>query len=272
MTERGIENCFSMAAFLAFVELYSFRATHPTLSLADILASVKKLKANATGLDFSAGLTLLERLDASVTWHPSKEGLRQFVYNWVRLVEPTWLRFVPYGRNKLRRTLSDDEVQCFREAGLFDAKPDDDALQWWDKITALMRSASDTEKMEQARFAERLSLQYEQNRLEGLGIVLQPEWVSLEDNSLGYDILSYDLDAGLIVNRLVEVKSTLSDSIFLTRTEWENAVGSPQRTVFHVWSLPAEELREYKVAEIASDIPSDQGAGRWLEVRIPLET
>ena len=257
-----------MAAFLAFIKLRSFRALHPTLPLSETVASVKKLKASAVGLDFNGGLTLLDRLDASIAWDSSKEGLRLFVYEWVRLVEPIWLRFVPFGRNKLRGALSDDEVQCFREAGLFDEKPDDDAVRWWDRITALMRCANDTKKMERARIAERLSLEYERSRLEALGIVREPQWVSLEDNTLGYDILSYDLDAGYIVNRLVEVKSTLSDSIFLTRTEWENAVGSPERTVFHVWSLPAKELREYKVAEIVVNIPFDQGAGRWQDVRI----
>lgn len=259
-----------MAAFLAFIELNSFRCAYPMLTPAETVANVKNLRPNATGLDFSAGLTLLRRLDASKPWNPSKGGLRLFVYEWVRLVEPIWLRFVPYGRNKLRNSLSDNEVQCFREAGLFDQQPDDDVVEWWDRITALIRSTMDTEKMERARLAERLSLEYERNRLEALGIVKEPQWVSLEDNTLGYDILSYDFDAGYIVNRLVEVKSALSEFIFLTRIEWENAIGSPERTVFHVWSLPAKELREYKVPEIAPDIPNDRGAGRWQDVRISL--
>ena len=127
--------------------------------------------------------------------------------------------------------------------------------------------------MKRARRAEWLSLEHERRRLEGLGIHDEPKWVSLEDNSLGYDILSFDLDPdGHTVNRLVEVKSRLSEWIFLTRNEWENASGAPQRTVIHVWELPDERLREYRPSEIEPNIPLDQGTGAWQNVRIALDS
>ena len=81
----------------------------------------------------------------------------------------------------MRAALTGNEFQCFREAGLFDDMPDDDAMTWWDKIAALTRGTVDQEKMERARMAERLSLEHERVRLSGLGISLEPKWMALED-------------------------------------------------------------------------------------------
>ena len=162
-------------------------------------------------------------------------------------------------------------MQCFREAGLFDGVPDDDVLAWWDHLANLARGTVDAEKMKRARHAERLSLEFELNRTRSLGIAKTPRWVALEDNSLGYDILSYDIDPqGLVVTRLVEVKSRLSDAIFITRNEWDNVSSAAQRSVLHVWDLPEERLHEYRVHEVAPHIPLDRGDGVWQDVRIAL--
>ena len=261
-----------MAAFLAFLELRSFRTDRPLLSDAEAVASLISFRSRASGLDFRGGLALLRALDSSVDWNSTTNRLCLFVFEWVRLVEPRWLRLVPFGRQRVIRALDIDHAQCFRAAGLFDEAPDDETVQWWDRVAALMRGVSDAEKMKRARLAERLSLEHEQRRVKGLGIRDEPKWVSLEDNSLGYDILSYDRDSERrTVTRLVEVKSKLSDSIFLTRNEWQNASGAAQRTVIHVWDLPQERLREYRPREIAPNIPLDQGAGTWQDVRITLD-
>ena len=273
MQPRRLEDAFSMAAFVAFLELRSFLTEHPSLTATEAIASLNNLKASASGLDFRGGLTLLQGLDPSLDWNRNKNRLRLFVFEWVQTVNPRWLRLVPYGRERLRGALDSDQVQCFREAGLFDEAPDPEALEWWDHVAARMRGMSDTEKMKRARHAERLSLEHERRRVRALGIRDEPKWVSLEDNSLGYDILSYDRDPeGRTVSRLVEVKSKASDSIFLTRNEWENACGAAQRTVIHVWELPEERLREYRPREIAPNIPLDQGTGTWQDVRITLHT
>ena len=272
MHPRRIEDAFSMAAFLAFLELHSFRADHPSLSDAEAVASLVNLRSRATGLDFRGGVALFRALDSSVDWNLTKSRLRTFVFEWVQLVQPRWLRLVPFGRQGVRRALDIDHAQCFREAGLFDEVPDDETVQWWDRVAALMRGVSDEEKMTRARLAERLSFEHEKRRVKNLGIRDEPKWVSLEDNSLGYDILSYDRDKmRRTVTRLVEVKSTLSDSIVLTRNEWQNASSAAQQAVIHVWYLPKRILREYRPCEIAPNIPMDQGSGAWQDVRIALD-
>ena len=272
MRPRRIEDAFSMAAFLAFLELRSFRADHPLLSEAEAVASLVNLRSRAIGLDFRGGITLFRALDSSVDWNSTTSHLRNFVFEWTRLVQPPWLRFVPFGRQRVRKALDIDHAQCFRAAGLFDEVPDDETVQWWDRVAALMRGVSDEEKMMRARLAERLSFEHEKRRVKGLGIRDEPKWISLEDNSLGYDILSYDRDKmQRTVTRLVEVKSTLTGSIFLTRNEWRNASSAAQRAVIHVWYLPQKKLHEYRPCEIAHNIPVDQGSGAWQDVEIELD-
>lgn len=133
-----------------------------------------------------------------------------------------------------------------------------------------MRGAVDAERLVRAREAERLSLDYERKRLKGLGITLDPRWVAIEDNTLGYDIHSYDLWDGEIVARLVEVKSTLSDTIFITKNEWRNADSADEHYCFHVWKLPEKVLTEYTVEVMRKHVPIDQGSGNWESVRIEL--
>ena len=271
MPSRDLENALSMSAFIAFLEFRSFQMEHPALTDAEIVTTLSRVRTSSTGLDFEGGLTLHRSLDDSIHWQLTKHHLRLLILEWIDSIGPPWLRLVPYGREKLRVALADDQVQCFRDAGLFDDVPDDDALAWWDQLADLMRGKADSEKMRRARHAERLSLEFEVNRTQSLGISRIPKWVALEDNSLGYDILSYDIDPeGLIVTRLIEVKSRLSDGIFITRNEWDNASGAAQRSILHVWELPEERLHEYRVHEVAPHIPIDRGDGTWQDVRIAL--
>ena len=272
MEPRRIEDAFSMAAFQAFLQLHSFCTEHPCLTEVDAIGRLTTLRASANGLDFRGGLALHQHLDSARNWKQTENRLRLFVFEWVRIAKPSWLRLVPYGREKVKSALGEDEAQCLREGGLFDDEPDDEAIEWWDRMAAITRGSSDAEKMKRARLAERLSLEHERARLVHLAIEREPRWVALEDNTLGYDILSYDLNSqGRVVNRLVEVKSRLGGSIFLTRNEWDNASGAPQQTVIHIWDLPEERLHEYRARDLEPSIPHDQGTGAWQDVRIELD-
>lgn len=271
MHPRRLEEALSMSAYLAFLELRSYLADYPSLTETEAVTSLSRVRASAMGLDFRGGLSLLRNLDPSLDWQLTPDRLRLFVFEWITMIQPPWLRLVPYGREKVRGALNDDQTQCCRHAGLFDETPDDGALEWWDRLADLIRSATDSEKMKRARHAERLSLEFELRRLKCLGVSRRPKWVALEDNSLGYDILSYDLDSeGRVVTRLIEVKSALSGEIFITRNEWENVSSAVQRSVIHVWELPEERLREYRAYDVVRHIPLDQGDGAWQDVRIAL--
>ena len=174
MRSRSLDDAFSMSAFLAFLEVRSFRTGHPSLSDSDAVNTLTRIHARSTGLDLPGGLTLLRTLDESIPWELTRHHLRLFVFAWIEVIQPPWLRLVPHGREKLRIALADDQVQCFREAGLFDEVPDDDALAWWDRLAGLMRGQADSEKMRRARHAEQLSFEFEVDRTQSLGIARIP--------------------------------------------------------------------------------------------------
>jgi hypothetical protein len=182
------------------------------------------------------------------------------------------LRLVPFGRDRVGSVLQQDQIQWLREAGLFDAVPDLDSIRWWERLGEAARGAVEAERLIRAREAERMSLEYERDRLRRLGIELEPQWVALDDSTLGYDILSYDLWNGEIAARLVEVKSTISGTIFITKNEWRNAATADPHYCFHVWRLPEKILTEFSVGLMSQHIPVDQGLGSWENVRIELLT
>jgi hypothetical protein len=126
------------------------------------------------------------------------------------------------GRQVFAGKLDKDDFSIFENAGLLESPPSADVVEWWDTIGHEVKLENDLEKMAQARTAEKLSWEYEKARLVRLGIETDPVWVGLDDNTAGYDVLSYELGTPDNTNKLIEVKSTIASPLrfFVTRNEW----------------------------------------------------
>jgi len=178
------------------------------------------------------------------------------------------------GRQRFVKKLEPNDQDIFAAAGLLENPTPLHVVMWWDSVSGYARLFSDQEKMEQGRAAEILTLDYERERLNSIGINVEPKWPGLDDNFAGYDVLSYDHGPGGIVNRLIEVKSTtLSPMRFVvTRNEWSKAVQAADAYLFHVWDMsqtpPILHIR--KVGEVAPHIPNDCGKGAWKNADIPV--
>ena len=100
-----------------------------------------------------------------------------------------------------------------------------------------------------------LTLERERSRLKGFGILREPEWSGLDDNFAGYDVLSYEHGPTGVVNRLIEVKSTIVSPLrfYITRQEWRKAKSTGGRYIFHTWDMSKEPpvLHTRSVAEVA---------------------
>ena len=264
------ERFLTLSTFLAFTEVHRYKLDNPVLSIEECISTIQAVRSDSSLNDFDGARQLLTILDSDFEWDDSKPSLRHFIYEIVKLCNPFWLMYIPSGREKVRSALSRDVSQCFREAGLLDPMPDKKTIDWWDELSAFVRGRNETERMLRARYAERLSIEHETRRLACLGIKKKPVWVSLEDNSIGYDVLSYKWKGPYIVSRLIEVKSTVSNVFYISRNEWNNAATSKDQTVFHIWTLPEESLMELSVLDVKTHIPSDQGSGMWQEVRVTL--
>jgi len=268
MAGMSIERCLTMSAYSGFLALCQYLRSHPTTSPEEAITTIQRINADAAYLDYTGGLMLHEHIGIEEFPEDHREFLRAVIRVIIQDMQPWWLRLTPYGREKVRASLEIDQVQCFREAGLFDPVPNEKIIAWWDEIASTIRGVANSERLARGRKAEKLSLEYERDRLKRIGVTHQPRWVSLEDNTLGYDIKSFDLVDGYVVNRLIEVKSSQTDAIYLTRNEWDNAVSAQSQHLFHIWRMPAEYLVELSVSEILVHIPIDQGNGSWQEVRI----
>ena len=136
----------------------------------------------------------------------------------------------------------DREVrQCFRTAGLLEDEPDKDVVLWWDLLCHEIRGIQNFDNFMQGRLAEQKSFQYEKERLRRLGISAEPKWQAIDDNTLGYDILSFKEGGEFPARLLIEVKSSSRNppAVIISRNEWIKANQAGDSYVFHFWDIRA---------------------------------
>lgn len=274
MNGADFPRLFSMSAFEGLRSIRRHQASHPGLASPELAYLVARVESDGATYDFEAAFRLAEIVAAAA---PSQDAVifyQHCIESAVLRYQPIWARIVALGRKKLIQKLSRDEAQCFREAGLLIDPPTLEIIAWWDRVAAAARAAADQIKLERARIAERLSLEYEVKRLISLGIERKPIWMSVEDNTAGYDIMSYDPNPVDVTNRLIEVKSTIASPVRfrLTRNEWEKACTYGRSYHFHIWDLRAQppRLHQRTVEDIIIHIPTDNNRGRWENAEIPV--
>lgn len=227
--------------------------------------------------DFSRALSFAEIVgwETFVPQPDRRDELRLCLKNAAVRSRPLWARAAPYGRDKVKRILTEDQAQCLAFAGLLEAPPSRGVQEWWDRLAQAFRERKTLDALENGREGERLTLEHEAARLRGIGILdKSPQWVAIEDNSAGYDVLSYDREGdGRIHNVMIEVKAAAREpvSFFISRNEWDVASQSAAGFLFHVWNLHTKELEVLGVADIEPHVPLDRGVGQWTHVFMELE-
>lgn len=263
------DRILSMSAFEAAYLVRSFRKKHPTLSEDELVQTVRSIRTDFYSYDYPTGLSL-ERLIAS----EADESLERFFTAAVEAVitasRPFWTRLAPSGRRHVLQAIGVNGSQCLRAAGLMDESPR--ATTWWDSLSRANRGDRDDRLLMQGRKGERLSLTYEATRLEKEGISKKPQWVAIDDNTVGYDILSYTQTGGKEQSLLIEVKTSSGSNprMFLSRNEWRAADEFGDAFLFHHWQIESEKLTIFSVDEIRRHIPVDRGSGSWDVVEIRL--
>ncbi|AXX97815.1 DUF3883 domain-containing protein [Profundibacter amoris] len=274
MTEEvSTERLFSFPCFEGLRLLRQHSAENSGMSPSDVLDLVVAVEADAASLDLEAALFLggLVEQDCPL------EG-EYFYQICIKAVvirhQPIWAKSMKQGRIRFINSLGVNDQGIFAAAGLLDDPPTMEVVSWWDDVVGHARLAIDIQKMEQARIAEALSIEYEQIHLNKIGITKHPKWVGLDDNFAGYDVLSYDLENGSEVNRMIEVKSTINSPLrfFVSRNEWKTADTIGDAYSFHVWNMAIDppQLHIRSVEDIRPHIPSDNAKGAWSNAAIPI--
>ncbi|MCZ7912296.1 DUF3883 domain-containing protein [Agrobacterium leguminum] len=267
------ERLFTLASFEGLKLIRAYAVNQPKLSIADLIALIEKVDPDGASLDLEASAYLHSLIDGDC---PLENPLfyRVCIKAVVVKHQPLWSKAMRQGRKRFVQTLSPNDQDVFAAAGLMIDPPPTDVVNWWDDVAGHARLLQDIQKMEQARVAEKLTIDSEVQKLSDLGIDREPLWIGLDDNFAGYDVLSYDLIGEEIVSRMIEVKSTIASPLrfILTRNEWDQAAKIGDAYIFHVWDMGQAPpiLHVRTVSQVAPHIPNDQQNGKWSSVAIPL--
>ena len=263
-----------MSAFEAVRVLLRMKSQYPNENIESLRFLAQRWEQDATSLDFQGGFQLYKYFEEDATGATDIGFYQRCVEQVILNGRPAWTKMITLGRERFLEQLTRDEIQCFRLAGLLDIPASKDTIDWWDRFSALVRAESDDNRTKQGRGAELLTLKVEKHRLERLSIQRTPELVSFEDNTAGYDVLSFDAGEVQPISRLIEVKSTtrLPLRFFLPRNEWEQAKRFMGSYYFYIWYVGASTPRLLikSVNDISDSIPEDNGTGTWTNVEITI--
>ncbi len=267
------ERVFALSCFEGVRLIRIYAAKHPGHSLEELIAVIARIEADAANLDLEAAVHLhgLVDPDCALQGEPFYQGCISAV---VTKHQPNWSTAMKQGRVRFLDALEPNDRDVFAAAGIAKDPTSLAVAMWWDSVTGAARLAIDLAKMKQAREAELLTIEHEIKRLTSLGINKPPIWKGLDDNWAGYDVHSYDPGEFGLVNRLIEVKSTINSPLrfMLTRNEWDTAVDAGPAYNFHIWDMSKAPpvLYERTVAQVAPHVPSDNEKGKWKDALIPL--
>jgi hypothetical protein len=179
------------------------------------------------------------------------------------------------GREDLISNLSEDEIQVFRNGLLLEKNPPMEVVLWWDTIKLLAREDLNEKLLSQGREAEFWTFNLESEIVHSLGIPTRPEWVSIDSDRYGYDILTYRLNLDKSpINILIEVKSFSKMSyphFYLSKHEFNKAKDSDPYYYFYVWCYETRECRKLTFDDVQKHAPEDSGYGKWQTVLIEIK-
>lgn len=277
MNQLPFGRLFSMPAFEGLRILRGHFQRRPEEQVSRLVEIVRNTEPNIASYDLEAAIVLHDLVPKD-TPHTGVMFYRVCLGAVLLKELPEWAKLMTLGRGRFIKRLSSEEYRdvrsIFRQAQLLDEPPSVGDVEWWDDVQAHVRLQGDAEKMRRARAGEQLSIEYERKRLAKLGLTLEPRWMAIEDNTAGYDVLSYNPGPFGPLNKLIEVKSTIASPLrfFLTRNEWEQANKFGKAYVFHVWDMQKQPavLYEKTVVQITPHVPQDNMKGQWKTALIPI--
>ena len=271
------ERLFTISAFEGLRLVRAALASVPEMQVSDCPAAVVAHSPEAAAYDLDAAIHLHPLVTGDVA-HDTVSFYRECMVSVLLLEMPAFAKLMTRGRGRFIKSIQGDEYRdirsVFREARVLDEPPSENDVAWWDAIQGRVRLNTDQEFLARAREAEKLTLAHEEAELASLGINQLPIWMAIEDNFVGYDVLSYRLTAEGIQNLLIEVKSTVASPLrfIVTRNEWNNADKVGEAYLFHVWDMDREppELFVRTVEQVRPHIPVDNDKGKWKTAEIPV--
>ncbi|MFC1484116.1 DUF3883 domain-containing protein [Candidatus Neomarinimicrobiota bacterium] len=219
------------------------------------------------------GMNLFSILDS--TKRNSKIlAARQQLAEYIGLFRPYWSWHLSKGRVESLRYLPEEIKDIFFQLGLYDPgseSVDDDMIVWWDEIALSVFAENDMKKCKIGRYGERISIIFEEIRTGK-----KPEWIAVDSNQAGYDILSVRSKEES-TNLCIEVKTSTSNRprFYFTRNEWSTAeTKSKNEYLIYFWKIiPSKEITLYVIdsSDMIEHFPNNIGVGRWEDCSFEFE-
>ena len=262
---------YSVQEFLKFsydntltVDQFS-KETRFLLTSADLILQVSQ-ECNWIKITSNGQIALTDRGTKIIEAIAAPLKLRLQLEDMISLHQPAWAMKIRHGRRETIVAMSDDVHQCFKESGLLD--PWSDSIrEWWDRAANLARARRSEKLGYTGRQAENWTCEYETKRTGQI-----PEWICLDSNFAGYDILSCASNTDKRPLR-IEVKGSerrpKEAEFIVTRFEFQTAIAS-DHYIFHLWYVaPTRQLYVVPFSEISKHMPGDRSDGKWETTRIP---
>ncbi|CAB4327303.1 MULTISPECIES: DUF3883 domain-containing protein [unclassified Brucella] len=271
------DRLFTISAFEGLRQTRLVVATVPEVTIDACPDALIAYSPQARNYDLEAAMELHELVAAEAAYD-NVFFYRECILAVLLLKMPAFAKLMTLGRGRFIKRIKGDDYRdirsVFREAKLLEDSPSNDDIFWWDNVQGRVRFNFDQERLRRARYAESLSLASEKAELAKLGITKAPVWMAIDDNTVGYDVLSYRPTPTGESNLLIEVKSTIASPLrfIVTRNEWENADQIGQAYIFHMWDMDKSPpiLHVRTVEQIRVHIPADNAKGRWKTAEIPV--
>ncbi len=193
-----------------------------------------------------------EALSRGAEEEPTREVLRLFLSVYLLRRPPAWIAYWQGDPASLDIVLPDPTRDLLRQAGLRwpppSASHDLEAWAWWDALGVVpVTEEAAAHRRAIGDAAERMSFEYERNRLRGEGfpeLANQVRWVARESPAYGFDVLSFCGSTfrsdGPAVPLGIEVKgmallARMNFRFHVTAHEWKTAQRLGSGYVFHLW-------------------------------------
>lgn len=259
-----------MSSLTALAKVYEVQSAQSTLTFEEARKVAKASSGDAFAHDYE-GAEFLHRFDLqepTTIW--SEEWIRGIIKQLVISGSLPWKRAILKGRSHVIRHLTENERQVFQAAGLCVDNPDNSVVLWWDELQNLQRAELTNSDF---REWELRSLNFENERLEQSSCPHRARWKSIDDNTCGYDIESFEMFENEWIAVAIEVKSRYEQEIVfeMSRNECNQMVRMGKRYSVHYWSKPEGHLRILQSENLIKNLPTDGQSSNWTSTEFSFE-
>lgn len=173
------------------------------------------------------------------------------------------------GFNKFKERIDVDEKQILKDSGLLEFQ-NKEISKWWLDLKKLLRSKENKKKQDLGDEGEQASKDFEEKRIKNLGINNLVKRSSFYDESLGYDIESWNIKNNKIFNIYIEVKN---NSFIFKSGQWREACSKKDLYYAHYWTRNCKYLKIIEFPElhkaVTQQINKEHPPGYEWTLKIP---